>query len=97
MAKSTKQQITIDPQPRFDLSPHLYSQFMEPLGAADGSVEASWDHLKDDWRPDLIELTRSLSPSLMRWGGCFSSYYRWKEAVGPRKSRVPMYNILWRG
>ena len=96
-SKSTKQQITVDPTPQFDLSPHLYSQFMEPLGAADGSVEASWDHLNDDWREDFVEITKKVSPSLMRWGGCLSSYYRWKEAVGPRKSRVPMYNILWRG
>ena len=33
----------------------------------------------------------------MRWGGCFSSYYRWKEAVGPRRQRVPMHNLLWGG
>jgi alpha-L-arabinofuranosidase len=89
--------IVVDPQPRFDLSPNLYSQFMEPLGTTDGSVEACWDHLADDWRKDFVEVTKALSPSLIRWGGCFSSYYRWREAVGPRHARVPMYNILWRG
>jgi alpha-L-arabinofuranosidase len=47
-----KAAVTIDPTPKFDLSPHLYMQFMEPLGTNDSSVEASWDHLNDCWRPD---------------------------------------------
>jgi len=89
--------IVVDPTPVFDLSPNLYSQFMEPLGTQDSSVEACWDHLKDDWRPEFVAITKKIRPGLMRWGGCFSSYYRWKEAVGPRDKRVPMYNILWRG
>ena len=36
--------IVVDPKPLFELSPYLYMQFMEPLGATDGSVEAAWDH-----------------------------------------------------
>ena len=39
--------IALDPTPMFELSPYLYMQFMEPLGATDGSVEAAWDHLRD--------------------------------------------------
>src|SRR5436190_550726 len=45
------------PEPLHDLSPWLYMQFMEPLGTTDGSVEASWDHLHQKWRPDLIAAT----------------------------------------
>lgn len=89
--------IRIDPTPTFDLSPHLYMQFMEPLGTNDSSVEASWDHLNDRWRPDLIKATQSLAPTMMRWGGIFCDYYRWREAVGPRHLRVPMHNLLWGG
>jgi alpha-N-arabinofuranosidase len=33
----------------------------------------------------------------MRWGGLLSAYYRWREAVGPRASRVPMHNLAWGG
>ncbi len=55
--------IEIDPKPLHELSPHLYMQFMEPLGATDGSVEASWDHQADCWRPDLIEVARKLAPA----------------------------------
>jgi alpha-N-arabinofuranosidase len=89
--------IVIDPAPRFALSPYLYMQFMEPLGATDGSVAAAWDSLRDRWRPDVIDVTKELAPTLMRWGGCFSSYYRWKEGVGPRAERKPMLNLLWGG
>lgn len=89
--------IHINPQPRHELSPFLYMQFMEPLGVTDGSVEASWDHERDQWRPDLIEVTRDLAPGMMRWGGLLARYYRWKEGVGPRDLRVPYHNIVWGG
>lgn len=89
--------LTVDAQPKFDLSPYLYMQFMEPLGTTDGSVEAAWDFLRDEWRADVIEVTEQLAPPLIRWGGCYSSYYHWKEAVGPRNTRKPMLNLLWGG
>ncbi|MDT8301822.1 MAG: alpha-L-arabinofuranosidase C-terminal domain-containing protein [Sedimentisphaerales bacterium] len=89
--------LAVNPEPRFDLSPYLYMQFMEPLGVTDGSVAAAWDFKRDCWREDVVEITKKLSPSLIRWGGCFSSYYKWKEAVGPRDQRKPMINLLWGG
>ena len=89
--------IEIDAAPLYALSPHLTMQFMEPLGATDGSVEAAWDHQNARWRPDVVAATRDLAPGMMRWGGCLSSYYRWREAVGPRQMRVPMHNLLWGG
>jgi alpha-L-arabinofuranosidase len=33
----------------------------------------------------------------MRWGGIVSSYYRWREAVGPRDQRKPALNLQWGG
>ena len=66
--------LTVDIQPKFSLSPYLYMQFMEPLGTTDGSVEAAWNFLRDEWREDLIEVTKELAPTLIRWGGCYSSY-----------------------
>jgi alpha-L-arabinofuranosidase len=89
--------ISVDPKPGFDLSPYLYMQFMEPLGVTDSSVDAAWDFGADRWREDLIEITQELAPTLMRWGGCFCSYYRWKEGVGPMDRRKPMLNQLWGG
>ncbi len=89
--------LSIDPAPRFELSPYLYMQFAEPLGTTDGSVAAAWDFKNDRWRRDVVEVTKKLAPPLIRWGGCFSSYYRWKEGVGPRDKRRPMVNLLWGG
>jgi len=90
--------LRVDPAARFDLSPYLYMQFMEPLGSTDGSVEAGWDFLRNGWREDLLAATRSLAPPLIRWpGGCLSSYYRWREGVGPRTRRRPMLNLCWGG
>src|SRR3546814_1496535 len=72
-------------------------QFMEPLGTTDGSVEASWDHLAQRWRPDLVDATRALAPPMLRWGGLLSAYYRWREGVGPRCARTPIQNLMWGG
>ena len=89
--------LTVDPKPQFDLSLYLYMQFMEPLGTTDGSVAAAWDFGHDCWREDVIDVTRKLGPTLIRWGGCFVSYYRWKEGVGPRDQRKASLNLLWGG
>jgi hypothetical protein len=89
--------LVVDPVPLFELSPYLYMQFMEPLGATDGSVEAAWDHLNDRWRDDVVAATRELAPTMMRWGGIFADFYRWREGVGPRDRRPSMINLLWGG
>lgn len=89
--------IVIDPTPKHKLSPYLYMQFMEPLGATDGSIEAAWDHTTSQWRPDVVSATQELSPTMMRWGGIFTDFYRWREGVGPRSKRKPMLNLLWGG
>lgn len=90
-------QVRVDPRPTFALSPHLYMQFMEPLGTTDPSVEASWDRDADDWRRDFVALVKDLGPGCLRWGGNLSRYYRWREGVGPVKARPPMRNHDWGG
>jgi alpha-N-arabinofuranosidase len=89
--------LVVNPVPLFELSPYLYMQFMEPLGATDGSVEAAWDHATDRWREDVLTVTRDLAPTMMRWGGIFVDFYRWREGVGPRDKRPSMLNLLWGG
>ena len=97
LQSQTDASLVVDPTPRFSLSPYLYMQFMEPLGTTDGSVAAAWDFRRDCWREDVVEVTRELGPTMLRWGGCFASYYRWKEGVGPRDRRKPMLNLAWGG
>lgn len=89
--------VIIDPKPLFEISPHLYMQFMEPLGVTDSSVEASWDYDKDDWRKDFIETTKDLAPGMMRFGGLLSRYYKWREGIGPATKRPLYRNYVWGG
>ena len=85
----------IDSTPLYDLSPYLFMQFAEPLGCADSSIDAAWDFKNNCWQEKVIEILKELSPTMIRWGGCFASYYHWREGVGPK--RVPMHNICWDG
>jgi alpha-N-arabinofuranosidase len=70
---------------------------MEPLGATDPSVEAAWDYSRDDWRKDFVETTRDLAPGMLRFGGLFSRYYKWREGIGPPAKRPSMRNYVWGG
>jgi alpha-N-arabinofuranosidase len=90
-------QVLIDPTPLFDISPHLYMQFMEPLGATDPSVEAAWDYNHEAWRNDFIEATADLAPGMLRFGGLFSRYYKWREGIGMPSKRPWMRNYVWGG
>lgn len=89
--------IKINPKPCYNLSSYLFMQFMEPLGTTDASVEAGWDFIHNRWRDDLLESVRGLSPTLIRWGGIFTSYWKWREGIGPRSKRVSVINYQWGG
>jgi alpha-L-arabinofuranosidase len=89
--------LVLDPKPLFDISPYLYMQFMEPLGVTDSSVEAAWDYNRDDWRRDFVDTTKDLAPGVLRFGGLFSRYYKWREGVGPGEQRPWMRNYVWGG
>ena len=89
--------IEIKSQKKHTISPYLFMQFAEPLGTSDSSIDAGWDFLRECWRPKLVEKVQELASTMIRWGGCFASYYHWKEAVGPQAERVPMLNLCWDG
>jgi alpha-L-arabinofuranosidase len=87
--------IVVDPAPLFDISPWLYMQFMEPLGATDSSVEAAWDYDRDDWRKDFVDVVRDLAPDVIRFGGLYSRHYKWREGIGPAAKRPSTRNYFW--
>jgi hypothetical protein len=96
-ASSSSAAVVVDPKPLFEISPHLYMQFMEPLGVTDSSVEAAWDYNRDDWRKDFVETTQDLAPGMLRFGGLLSRYYKWREGTGPAAKRPWMRNYVWGG
>lgn len=89
--------ISIKNTKRHKISPYLFMQFAEPLGCADSSIDAAWDWLNERWQPGAVDMIKQLAPPMIRWGGCFSSYYHWYEAIGPQSERVPMLNLCWDG
>ena len=89
--------IDISTERKWRISPYLGMQFMEPLSSTDSSVDAGWDYRRECWHEDLIEIVRSLHPGMVRWGGCFASYYHWREGVGPMDARRPVVNLCWDG
>jgi alpha-N-arabinofuranosidase len=89
--------LLVDPAPRFEISPWLYMQFMEPLGATDSSVEAAWDYDHDDWRKDFVDVVKDLAPGALRFGGLYSRHYKWREGVGPAAQRPWIRNYFWGG
>jgi alpha-L-arabinofuranosidase len=97
LAAAGESTVVVNPRPLFDISPWLYMQFMEPLGATDSSVEASWDYDKDDWRKDFVDVVKDLAPGAMRFGGLFSRHYKWREGVGPVARRPSIRNYFWGG
>lgn len=51
---------------------------------------------EDGFRKDVLELTRELGVSLVRYpGGNFVSGYRWEDGVGPRETRPRRLELAW--
>lgn len=50
------------------------------------------------WREDVVQAIETLQPKLFRFpGGCFASFYDWREGVGPLAGRPPQASYFWGG
>jgi alpha-N-arabinofuranosidase len=49
----------------------------------------------DGMDPDELQLARDLKPSIVRFGGNFTSGYHWRDGIGPRDKRVGRLNLAW--
>lgn len=45
--------------------------------------------------PDVVRMAQAMHMTELRLGGNFSSYYHWRDGIGPRDKRVAMKNIAW--
>lgn len=45
--------------------------------------------------PDEVAMTKAMHLSELRFGGNFSSYYHWRDGIGPEDKRVTTKNIAW--
>jgi alpha-L-arabinofuranosidase len=45
--------------------------------------------------PDEVALAKAMNTPLVRFGGNYTSSYRWMDGVGPRDKRISKINIAW--
>jgi alpha-N-arabinofuranosidase len=82
-----------------DIHPHLFGNFAEHLGRCIyGGIYEPGSSLADadGYRKDVMEATRGLGVTLLRWpGGNFVSGYNWQDGIGPRELRPARPEGAW--
>lgn len=69
--------------------------------AWEGILRLSWASLapldnRAGWRADVVDLLRRVAPPVIRFpGGCFASFYDWRDGVGPRAARPVRVPYMW--
>jgi len=53
------------------------------------------DDAVNTFDPDVLHMAADMGMTELRLGGNFSSYYHWKDGIGPLDERVTMQNISW--
>ena len=97
------QQVSISlsaPEHAVAISPYLFGSFVEHMGrCVYGGVFDPQDPSSDEdgFRQDVIELTKELGVTAIRYpGGNFVSGYRWEDGVGPAELRPTRLDLAWR-
>ncbi len=92
--------VTFDPA--FRVAPvrrRTFGTFVEHLGRCvyTGIYEPGHATADDDgFRTDVLELTRELGVTTVRYpGGNFVSGYRWEDGIGPRDERPRRLDLAW--
>ena len=78
----------------------VFGSFIEHMGRAIYGGIFEPGHPTADaagWRQDVIDLTRRLGVTAVRYpGGNFVSGYDWEDGVGPRERRPERHDLAWR-
>jgi alpha-N-arabinofuranosidase len=99
-AQTPPARIKLDPERVIaEVHPHVFGNFVEHLGrCVYGGVFEEKSPLADadGFRKDVMEGTRGLGVTLLRWpGGNFASGYNWKDGIGPRDQRPARRDHAW--
>jgi len=82
-----------------EVHPYVFGNFAEHLGRCIyGGIYEEGSPLsdKDGYRKDVMEATRQLGVTLLRWpGGNFASGYNWKDGIGPKNQRPARPDHAW--
>ncbi|MBE0652362.1 MAG: hypothetical protein IH594_01110 [Bacteroidales bacterium] len=50
------------------------------------------------WRPEAVAVADYVNPGVVRFpGGCFASFYNWRDGIGPQDERKPQPSYFWGG
>ena len=83
-----------------EVDPRVFGSFVEHMGrAVYGGIYEPGHRTADEhgFRGDVLELTRELGVTLVRYpGGNFVSAYDWEDGVGPRERRPTRLDLAWR-
>ncbi|GAA2911538.1 alpha-N-arabinofuranosidase [Streptosporangium fragile] len=98
---ATTARLTLDPAFRIgSVEPRLFGSFVEHMGRCVHTGVFEPGHPladADGLRTDVLELTRELGVTLVRYpGGNFVSNYRWEDGVGPVEDRPARLDLAWR-
>ncbi|WP_432504209.1 arabinosylfuranosidase ArfA [Kineococcus arenarius] len=93
--------LTLDPAFTVGPVPHrLFGSFVEHMGRCVYTGIFEPDHPtadEDGLRGDVLELTKQLAPTVVRYpGGNFVSGFEWEDSVGPREERPRRIDRAWR-
>jgi alpha-N-arabinofuranosidase len=99
-AQQPQARIKVDPDRVIgEIHPHVFGNFTEHLGRCIyGGIFEEGSPLSDadGFRKDVMEATRNLGVTLLRWpGGNFASGYNWKDGIGPRDQRPMRRDHAW--
>src|SRR4051812_37071758 len=79
--------------------PRLFGAFVEHLGrCVYGGIYEPGHPTADasGFRQDVLELTRELGPTIIRYpGGNFLSGYNWEDGAGPKDQRPVRLDLAW--
>ncbi len=77
----------------------IYGNFIEHLGRCIyGGIydPASPQADEEGFRRDVVDATRRLNVTILRWpGGNFVSGYHWEDGIGPKESRPRRIDLAW--
>ncbi len=93
--------LTVDPAFRVgEIDRRLFGSFVEHMGRCVYTGIFEPGHPAADergFRRDVLELTRELGVTLVRYpGGNFVSGYRWEDGIGPVSDRPTRLDLAWR-
>ncbi len=99
-AQNLKARIKIDVDRKIgDIDKNIYGNFTEHLGRCiyGGIYDPKSPQADaDGFRKDVIDATKNLGVTVVRWpGGNFSSGYHWMDGIGPKSDRPKRKDLAW--